>query len=347
MTASTPVVPVVVPDPRGPVVPLSGPPTFTVVIAAYQAGETIGRAIQSVLHQLSPAHEVLVVDDGSTDDIDSVLRPFGDRVLVIRRPHRGPGAARNAALERATGDFVVLLDADDAFHPARLQALGELGRARPDLDLLVTDMRFIVNGEERGTFFSHNAFALQNQRTAILRSCFVGGAPAARLSRLREVGGFDETLLSAEDWDCWLRLILNGSAAGLVNLPYYDYVLGEDSASSDRVATLWDRVRMLEKAARNPDLRPVERPVVAASLRAHASRAARAELRAALSTAGRRLDVLSLARRPMIGASPRALAIAALVAPDLVRRRLGDEVPPRMRLASAQAEPELPHEPAQ
>ncbi|HMI81907.1 MAG TPA: glycosyltransferase family A protein, partial [Solirubrobacterales bacterium] len=273
--------------------------SFSVIVAAYQAAGTIGRAVGSALEQTAPAHEVIVVDDGSTDDLGGALAPFGDAVTLIRQDNRGAGAARNTAAAAASGEFIVVLDADDAYHPRRLEALGALARERPELDLITTDARLIVDGSAVGTFADHTPFVTEGQRTAIFESCFVGGWPALRLSRFRAIGGFDETLRIAQDWDCWLRAVLDGAEAGFVGEAYYDYFVHADSLSSSRAAALWERARMLEKAARNPALREDERPALERALRMHRSRAVMADVQAALYGSAPRLRLArhALARR--------------------------------------------------
>jgi glycosyltransferase involved in cell wall biosynthesis len=255
------------PPPRAPVEPLPAPPSFSVAIAAYQAAPTIAEAVRSALDQTLPALETIVVDDGSTDDLAGALRPFGERVTLVRKPNGGVASARNAGLERAAGELVAYLDADDRFGPRRLELLAELAVRRPDLDLLATDMTFVAGGREAGRFYAENEFAVAGQRAAILRSCFVGGLPAVRASRLRAIGGFDEGLAVGSDWDCWLRLILAGSAAGLVDRPCYEYRRGGESLTASRTTSLRARVRLLEKARSNPDLRLRERPLLWRELR--------------------------------------------------------------------------------
>jgi glycosyltransferase involved in cell wall biosynthesis len=301
--------------------PLAVPPTFSVVIPAYQAAETIAVAVRSALDQSLPAHEVIVVDDGSTDDLVGALRPFEGRIGLVRKENGGVSSARNTGIEIATGDFVAVLDADDSFHPERLEALAELAVSRPDLDILTTDTRFVVDGEAQGTFLGRNPFATGDQRQAIFESSFVGW-PAARLSRLRAIGGFDEGLAVGEDWDCWLRLILSGSRAGLVDRPLYDYVVHEGSLTSDRRANLWARVSLLEKAATNPALRAEDVPALERALRRHRSRAVTAEARARADGAAPSAPMTRLALSRGIEPKARLVALLAAVAPPLARRVL-------------------------
>ncbi len=98
-------------------------PTFSVVIAAYQAAEFIGNAIESALAQEPPPLEVIVSDDGSTDDLAAAAARFGDAVRLIRIEHGGKAAAKNAGAAVARGDFLAFLDADDRYLPGRLKAI--------------------------------------------------------------------------------------------------------------------------------------------------------------------------------------------------------------------------------
>jgi len=311
--------------------PLAEPPTFSIVIAAYEAAGTIGAALDSALEQTLPAHEVIVVDDGSKDDLDAALAPFANRITVLRQGNKGAGPARNAAAAAARGEFVTILDADDRYHPGRLAALAELAMERPDLDLLCTDARLLVEGRPVGTFAAQTPFAVADQRGAIFESCFVGGWPAVRRERFDAVGGFDESLRIAQDWDCWLRVILAGAAAGFVDEPLYDYFLHGGSLASSRLASLWERVTMLENAAGNPNLRATDRPALARALRRHREQAARATIEAAVHGDAPRAELPRLAAARGLGPRMRALALAGAAAPRLTRRFVPRVAPPEQR----------------
>jgi hypothetical protein len=327
----------VVAPPAEAVTPLERPPSFSIVITAYEAAGTIAAAVRSSLEQTHPAHEVIVVDDGSKDDLAGALAPFESQIEVVRKQNGGGASARNAGVAAASGDFMAILDADDTYRPRRLEALAGLATARPDLDLITTDARFIVDGEGVGSFSAHNPFAAGDQRRAIFANCFVGGWPAVRLSRLAEVGGFDEEMRIAYDWDCWLRLILHGAAAGLVDEPLYDYVLHSGSLASSRVASLWERVRLLEKAAASPDLRPEEAQPLAAAIRWRRNEAVREETKAVLDGAMPRGRLRSLVGESGAGPRERALAGIALVAPPLARRLFSTRPSPEQRFAESES----------
>jgi GT2 family glycosyltransferase len=304
---------------RGPV------PSLSVIIPAYQAAGTIAQAVESALDQTVPAHEVIVCDDGSTDDLEGALAPYRDRMTLIHKENGGGASALNAAARAASGDFVVVLDSDDAYEPERLEALGALAAARPDLDVLMTDSHLEAGGRVVGRFSKETPFEQVAQREAILDRCFVGW-PAIRRSRLIAVGGFDESLRIAYDWDCWLRLLFDGARAGLVDMPLHRYRIHEDSLSGARAPALRERVVVLEKADRQLELSDRERSALEQSLASKRRRAILAEAEAALRDGApdARRRALRVAADSGLGMSARAKALLAALAPRLAARRLGE-----------------------
>lgn len=315
---------------------MSGP-SFAIVITAYEAAGTIAAAVDSALAQTRPAEEVIVVDDGSQDDLAAALAPYEGRIKVIRRPNGGGAAARNTGWRAAESDFMAVLDADDAYHPRRLEVIADLAGREPDLDLITTDARLLANGEPVGTFAAYTPFVHENQRTAIFWTCFLGGWPAVRLSRLEAIGGFDEQRRIAYDWDCWLRCILDGARAGFVDEPYYDYVLHQGSLSASRAPSLWERARLLEKARANPSLREEERPELERAVRMHRSRAVDAETQAALYGGGERSKLAGLALAGRLERRARLGAALGFLAPPLARRLVHEDRPAEERLPATAA----------
>jgi len=117
-------------------------PTFSVVIAAHNAERTLGTALQSVLDQSWPAHELIVVDDGSTDRTGDIAGAFGAAVQCLRQRNAGVSAARNAGARAATGDWLAFLDADDWYFPDRLRWHAEWIARDPALDFLTGDYEY-------------------------------------------------------------------------------------------------------------------------------------------------------------------------------------------------------------
>ncbi|MCS6866300.1 MAG: glycosyltransferase family A protein [Gemmataceae bacterium] len=135
-------------------------PRLSVIIAAYNCGPYLPAAIDSLLHQTLRPHEIIVVDDGSTDETPAVLARYAERIIMIRQANAGETAARNRALEAATGDFVAVLDADDISAPTRLEKQAAALTDQPDAIACVTGFwRFSdttahlagIDGDDRAT----------------------------------------------------------------------------------------------------------------------------------------------------------------------------------------------------
>jgi cellulose synthase/poly-beta-1,6-N-acetylglucosamine synthase-like glycosyltransferase len=301
------------------------PPTFSVLVAAYQVADLVGEAVESALTQTLPPHEVVVCDDGSTDDIEGALAPLRERIVILRKENGGEASAKNAAARAASGDFVVILDADDTFMPERLEALAELSSERPDLDILTTDAYLELDGRTlRRCYEGGFRFVVDDQRRGILDDNFIFGHAAVRRERLLAVGGFDEAILWATDWECWIRMILGGSRAGLVDEPLARYRLRSGSLSSQRSRMFAGRVQTLEKASRTAELSAGEREALDQALARNRRRLALAEAREALLSGSpeARKRSLSVALGPGFGARTRLKALASAISPLTARRLL-------------------------
>jgi glycosyltransferase involved in cell wall biosynthesis len=245
----------------------AGLPTLSVIVTTYEVASIVHEAIESVLRQTLPPYEVIVCDDGSTDDIEGALEPFRDQILFLRKQHGGEASAKNAAAGAASGDFVVILDADDVFFPERLESIAEAAAARPDLDVITTDAYLEVDGRiVRRCYDGRWRFEIKDQRRELLRRNFVFGLAAVRREVLLRHGGFDETILWTTDWDCWIRLVLAGSRIGCVDEPLALYRLREDSLSARREEITLGKIMSLEKTRRDPRLTDEERTVVDGSI---------------------------------------------------------------------------------
>jgi glycosyltransferase involved in cell wall biosynthesis len=298
-------------------------PTFSVVIPAYNAAATIGEAVESALTQTLSPQEVVVCDDGSTDELEAALEPYRDRIVVVRKENGGEGSAKDAASRAANGDFIVVLDADDAFLPERLEALTELALAQPGLDILTTDAFLESEGRTvRRAYSGGWLFEVQDQRRVILERNFIFGAAAVRRERLVAVGGFDPSLRYAADWELWIRMILSGSSAGLVDEPLYRYRIGPHALSARRAPLVRGFVTVLERAATRPDLESAERQTVERAIAVRRRELVELELREALASSGSavRARAAAVLREREVPARARLKAAAALVAPRFAAR---------------------------
>jgi glycosyltransferase involved in cell wall biosynthesis len=301
-------------------------PTFSAIIAAYQASEFIADAIESLLAQTLQPAEIIVCDDGSTDALDAALTPYGDRIMLLRKENGGEASAKNMAALAASGEFVAILDADDVYSPERLEALADLSVQRPDLDILTTDCFVVASGRViRNCYDAGYRFEIGDQRRGILERNFVGpGLMAVRRDALLAVGAFDEAFRHATDWDCWIRMIFAGSRAGLVDEPLAEHRVRATSLASDRPRQLQAYVAVLAKAAVRSDLTVEERAVLSRSLAAQRRRLAFRQAENALIEA--RPDARRLALEIALdGGFPyrtRLRAALAAAVPSLAGRRL-------------------------
>ena len=216
----------------------------SLIIATFNHARFLGAAIDSALAQTLGAVDVIVVDDGSTDDTPAVLARYAGRVRVLRQPNRGLAAARNAGLAAARGTYVAFLDADDVMAPTKLAAQLEMLERSPTIgwtycDVLIETVatRTTVTASER---FGYGARALDGWLfPELIHGNFIPAiAPMIRRTALDAAGGFDERLTALEDWDMWLRLSLIAEArytpAVLVTYRIRPGGMSEDRARMDR-----------------------------------------------------------------------------------------------------------------
>jgi glycosyltransferase involved in cell wall biosynthesis len=226
------------------------------VIPAYRSATTIRRAIDSVLAQTHAAAEVIVVDDGSPDDQAAVVeQAYGSRVTLLRKPNGGAASARNAGIDRATGEYVAFLDADDYWENVKLARQLALFAQNPELGLVA------------GAFFAEtpgvpcNTNPVRNgPRSWYGHPLKLEGRAAFRLSTIvwtgtvlvrREALGverFVSGLEPAEDRDLWMRIVSRHSAY-LTPEPLATAVLLEGSLSRSNADR--DCSSMLSVIARN------------------------------------------------------------------------------------------------
>jgi glycosyltransferase involved in cell wall biosynthesis len=123
-------------------------PLVSVVITTYNTGRYLPETLESVFAQTYPAVEVIVVDDGSTDDTVARARGFGGRIRLLERPHGGLGPARAAGMAASTGDYLVCLDSDDLWEPEALAVQVDVATRNPASGLIVTDGSTFGNPHE-------------------------------------------------------------------------------------------------------------------------------------------------------------------------------------------------------
>jgi glycosyltransferase involved in cell wall biosynthesis len=191
--------------------------TVSVIIPVYNGAALVARAIDSALAQSLTPLEVIVVDDGSSDNTVEVLARYGPRIRTLHVPHGGVSRARNAGIAASRGELLAFLDADDIWHRNKLARQAAVLRAWPQAGLCCCD--YLVQHGDHGGKVSHFGGALplaglapdppliSAPLPALIRCNFVGTASNVMLRRelALRAGGFDPQLRQAEDYDYWLR----------------------------------------------------------------------------------------------------------------------------------------------
>jgi len=185
--------------------PESDSPRVSVVIPCYNGSEFLPHTLRSVLAQSYPATEILVVDDGSTDNSAEIAESFGNPVQVLRQVNSGESVARNRGFEQATGDWVAFLDADDLWHPEKLAEQIRL----IDEDVVCIHTNFIYFGARRDVI----DFRSTPEDRRYTRATIAGGLglnPSSILVRRSVAARFPEWTKSAEDIIYFLELLNEG-----------------------------------------------------------------------------------------------------------------------------------------
>lgn len=200
--------------------------TVSAVIPVYNNGPYIAAAVESILAQTRPADEIIVIDDGSTDNTASALTAFRDRVRYFYQQNQGVPIARNRGILESTSEYIAFLDGDDLWHPNKLELQMEYLRQHPTCSLVYSDMStfdesgFIDSSvkERFGCILpSGNVF-----KDLFMRPLFGVGTVVFRKECIDEVGYFNEKLPIGEDYDMWLR-IARHFELGVVDQPLLMY----------------------------------------------------------------------------------------------------------------------------
>ena len=283
-------------------------PLVSVVIPTYNRAPFLAEAIESVLGQSFTEYEILVADDGSTDDTADRLARYGARTRHIRLDHSGrPSVARNRALAVARGELIAFLDDDDVWQPEKLERQVHLLVAQPDLGMVYTDLRFLrEDGTRSAPILQPHQKRRGNLFDDLLADCFIH--PSTTMVRKcmgDEVGWFDEDLECIEDFDLWLRLTYR-SRVGFLNAPLVLVRRHDAGISTTRNVEVWHSMAVvLDKVSTDCKLSARQR------LRVRQSRARAHTRLATLVADGRRVDRRELIRalrfNPLLPSAWRAL----------------------------------------
>jgi glycosyltransferase involved in cell wall biosynthesis len=209
-----------------------------VVIPAYKAEPTIGRALRSVFAQTRPPDEVIVIDDGSPDNLAAAIEPYKERVAVIRKANGGAASARNLGIDRAQGALIAFLDADDFWYPNKLELQLDAWKRHPELGLVAGWFHEQQPGGARTDAELDRRYFDRILRTAGADTFHIAtqiwtGTVVVRRDMLGE-GRFVSGLEPAEDRDLWIRFAANHPVY-LISEPLAAAVLEPNSLSRSSI----------------------------------------------------------------------------------------------------------------
>ena len=185
-------------------------PKITVITPSYNQGDYIEATIRSVLSQRYPALEYIVMDGGSTDQTVDILRRYDGRLTWVSEPDRGQSDALNKGFRCATGDVIAFLNSDDLYEPGALLAVGRYFARHPGVYWLTGRCRNVDHegNDIRGPITAYKNFWLRSRSYRVLQILNFIAQPATfwRREVYETVGGLDESLHYAMDYDYWMRI---------------------------------------------------------------------------------------------------------------------------------------------
>jgi len=181
------------------------PPLISVIIPTHNRAWSLAAAIDSVLAQDRCSFELIVVDDGSTDETAALLQTYARRLTVVRQVNRGVSAARNTGIRCASGPLIAFLDSDDRWLPGKLQVQAAFFEERPDALICQTQEIWIRNGVRVNPGKRHGKRSGMIFEPSLVLCLVSPSAVMMRRELFDRVGLFDESLPACEDYDLWLR----------------------------------------------------------------------------------------------------------------------------------------------
>ena len=241
--------------------------TVSVIIPAFNAATTLRDTVESVFAQTYRPNQIIIVDDGSTDETPEVAASLGERIESIRINNTGlPAAARNRGARAVTSEWIAFLDADDTWEPNKLEAQLEVAKDRPQVGVVYTD-RWNIGNVHRTTTKQSDSVTLAEGDLfhALLAGNFITTSSVlVKREPFLALDGFSEDpdLRGCEDWDLWLRLSAAGHEFALCREPLTSYRLHEGTVSNSHQRMCSGRLATIQRAVATDRGRSLPRRVV-------------------------------------------------------------------------------------
>jgi glycosyltransferase involved in cell wall biosynthesis len=231
-------------------------PSVSVIIATYNRARYLAEAIDSVLSQRFRSFELIIVDDGSTDDTQELLRSYGDRLRFYRQENRGPSAARNLGVHHARGEWIAIQDSDDLYRPSHLEVLFRYVEAHPECRMVFANGAYLDRPEHgRDTIIPVGKSRRLARDGVTIEDIFqrsIVRLQAALISKSAydEVGGHDESLRICMDLDLSFRLFMN-FPVHYIDETVFQYRKHDGNTGKDEDLRLMENIRVIEKLLKN------------------------------------------------------------------------------------------------
>ncbi len=230
--------------------------SISLIIPTFNRKSLLKRAVESALKGQKIPAEIIIVDDGSTDGTEEMIRQHFPFANYLFQPNQGPAAARNRGIQEAQGEWIAFLDSDDEWMPGKLAAQLEFFMQNPEYLICQTEEIWIRNGRRVNPMKKHKKYGGWIFEKCLPLCIVSPSAVIMHRTLLEEVGLFDESLPACEDYDLWLRVACR-YPVGLIEKPYVTKYGGHaDQRSHEFPAMDRFRIQSLIKILASNSLSP-------------------------------------------------------------------------------------------
>lgn len=230
--------------------PIRQKPIVSIIIPTYNTAHYLIDSITSVLFSRDVDYELIVIDDGSIDDTEIIIRPFlsNKKIKYIKQINMGLAGARNTGILHSDGKYLVFLDSDDIIDPLKLGKQLNFLEANSQFDVVYSKSKFFFDGNPTIEFDTNFPTYSGEIFQKLLFGNFIHiNSAMVRRKIIINAGLFDESLRELEDWDLWLRLSINGSKFGYINEVLSKVRVRKDSMTVNQKRMNEGMVRVLRK----------------------------------------------------------------------------------------------------
>jgi len=226
-------------------------PKVSVIIPCYNASATIRETLDSLRCQTFRTFEVIVVNDGSTDDTGTILgiytKQFNEKLKIITQINKGQAVAKNVGIEHSSGEFIAFLDSDDLWAPDKLEKQYDYMQLNPGIAMSYTEAYKIdEKGECINTISANPAFRGKCFENLVLHNNIVASSVMVRRDVLDKVGFFDTELAACENWDLWIS-ISRYYPINFIEHPLTFYRVHKDNMSKNWTKMYRARLQVIDK----------------------------------------------------------------------------------------------------